>query len=255
MTLRIHTLLLCVLVLAACDSDPGTDVFTDMGSNSDLGSTDAATDLGVVADSGFDLGVIADSGTDSGPGVDSGTDAGPVVDAAVDAGPGPDASMCEPAALDEGLYAGVGCDHGEEICPSDYECFSFSGIVAGPPHCEIPCADSCECPTDFSCQEVSDKSGTHHFCRLQGEACMPIPGDGGANVGTSCTSDSSVCGDGYECSEYITVGGSIHTCEIKCRADCECPDGYTCDLREDAVSAHRYCRSAPISGPVEPAEF
>ncbi len=82
---------------------------------------------------------------------------------------------------------------------------------------------------------------------------MPIPGDGGANVGISCSSDSSICGDGYECSEYITVGGSIHTCEIKCRADCECPAGYTCDLREDAVSANRYCRSEPVVGSAEPS--
>lgn len=242
----LKALVISVALLGCSDRTSGNETdsgVTDTGmSTSDSGS-DSGTDLGTPTD----MSSPVDSGNDLGT-VDAGSDLG-VVDAAVDsgrdAGTTTDGGACLPSVSDDGLYAGVGCGRTGVSCPSDYECFGITGIVAGPPACEIPCSDSCECPSDFVCQEIGDKTGIHHFCRLPDPACAASPS--GSSVGLTCTPEGTECPDGYECSAFSGDGIS-YTCEIKCRADCECPGGYTCDVRTDAESSRRYCHSEAITG-------
>ncbi|MBK8170312.1 MAG: hypothetical protein IPK60_08180 [Sandaracinaceae bacterium] len=240
--------LLVGIFLVACSDDPagvpGTDSgAADSGTAGDASASDLGTSTdGGSRDAGFDADVIIDSGVDANVRPDLGADAG----FSIDSGSGGDAGMCLESVSDEGLYAGAGCDDGEEVCPSDYECFSMTGIVAGPPHCEIPCTTACECPDEFTCATISDKAGTHHFCRLPESACLAAPG-GGA-VGVTCDpGDAEACGTGYECAANTSALGTTYSCEIKCRADCECPGGYACQVRTDLSGTRRFCHSDAIS--------
>ena len=52
---------------------------------------------------------------------------------------------------------------GGAMCPSGYECMSFSGVVLEL-FCGRACRSDCDCPETQVCGSYSDKAGTHPLC-------------------------------------------------------------------------------------------
>lgn len=61
---------------------------------------------------------------------------------------------CVPLA--DGAAIGQDCGPGGVMCPPEYTCQPFAGIVFQE-SCQIICTQDCECPMGMACQEIMDK--------------------------------------------------------------------------------------------------
>lgn len=132
------------------------------GTGTESSSATSGTETQAEAESG--------TGTTSNPtGTDgSGTTAatsttGSTGTTAVESGSGSDATTsCEPL-TEDATSIGLECDPNGAACPDGYVCFGFTGIIQQY-SCQIECEMDCECPPEFTCQEMADKSGTFTLC-------------------------------------------------------------------------------------------
>lgn len=135
---------------------------------------------------------------------------GCVTDSDCSAGEHCDGGICVPDTT-----AGEPCDpcSSHEDCGSTYD-FCLSGFPDGGAYCGAQCTTDTNCPTGFSCMEVS--GSTVFQCIPDSMDCSSTPPE--------CTTDSDcptgeIC-DGGECVPDTTTD---------CATDADCPAGYVCD--------------------------
>jgi len=68
--------------------------------------------------------------------------------------------VCEPLA--DGGAIGQDCGPGGVMCPPEYTCQPFVGLVLQE-SCQIICTDDCECPLGMTCNMNVDKTGIPWF--------------------------------------------------------------------------------------------
>lgn len=144
--------------LSACSSETG--VTPDAAAPADAADTgtDAPTTDIPIADI-----PTTDVPTTDVPTTDVPTTDVPRVDAPLVDAPTPTDACARPdiARIPERVDCSPRADSG--VCPSGYDCLSFSGVVLQL-FCGRPCRSDCDCPTGERCGSYSDKAGTHPLC-------------------------------------------------------------------------------------------
>jgi hypothetical protein len=175
-SIRILTCALFTLSIACGDdgqTDTGTETETEAGDgdgdagdgdgDGGDGDGDAGDGDGDAGDGDGDAGDgDGDAGDGDGDGGDGDGDGG---DGDGDGGDGDgdgDGDACEPL-TDDPSAIGVPCGNGLMLCPPEYTCQPFAGIVLQE-SCQILCAQDCECPDGYTCEEVADKGNMWMQC-------------------------------------------------------------------------------------------
>ncbi|MBM4395162.1 MAG: thrombospondin type 3 repeat-containing protein [Deltaproteobacteria bacterium] len=202
-----------VLVGAAGCGSSGTTPVLDTAPKTDL------PDVGPTE--------VGDDPSGEAPGDEMPPDQGPGDEGGDQAG---EAGDVEPDAQYKGGF-GWPCEDDPEICLSGACVPSDQGKV-----CTKICLDSC--PKGWSC-ELFQPTGSDpgYFC-LQSSTnlCRPCNTDG------ECTSEAG--SQGSRCVKFGDEQGSF--CQVPCKAEGDCPDGYECRDHQLREGTFRLC--APLSG-------